>query len=638
MSIMQTISNAIDVVLPERAAIKQTLGHPASGIIGWATGAENTSGVVVTEDTALTFAAVWAATRILSETVASLPLLLYERTAAGKQRATDNPLFQLVGDEPNAEMSSYSWIETSMGHVVNYGNAYSEIIRGPGGRPIELWPLPPNQVTAGRDENGELAYVVRRSGGKPEPLPAENILHIPGLGFDGITGYSVIRYAAQSVGLGIAAEQYGGSLFGSGGRPSGVLQHPGRLSPEAREHLRREWEDMHGRADKANRVGVLWEGMQYTPISIPPEEAQFLQTRKFQVIDVARWYRLPPHMLGDLDRATFNNIEQQNISFVQQSLLPWLRRWEAGLKRRLLTEADKRRLFWEFLVDGLLRGDIKTRYEAYAIGRQWGWLSVDDIRRKENENDLPGDQGKIYLQPMNMVPAGEFEDDDRDEAKAFADSMAESLANIQTTAAAIRDGLQVSTGDVERLTRSHSAQAEKLHNARRDIVRQLDRLETLVQVRPQFAPEPSANGKHEEHSEDPPDFEPVRLAALDMLADASQRMLKIEATQVAKAAKRQLESGDNFCRWLDDWYLWHADRVRDAFRAPCSGLSPFVSTDMVDTLERLIEEHIRLSREALLAAAGGERDAFAERVKETVDTWAADRAAELERVIQWQAA
>jgi hypothetical protein len=236
-------------------------------------------------------------------------------------------------------------------------------------------------------------------------LHPDEVLHIKGLGGDGISGYSVIGMARQSLGLGVAAEQYGARLFANGSRPSGVLRHPGRLSDGASKRLKDDWENMHKGLDQAHRVAVLEEGVEWQTIGIPPEDAQFLETRKFQVTEMARWLRLPPHKLADLERATFSNIEHQAIDYVTSALRIWLVRWEQAIHSRLLTSAERGTFFAEHLVDALLRGDTKSRYEAYAIGRTWGWLSADDVSEMENRNPLPDGRGEVYLVPLNMMPA-----------------------------------------------------------------------------------------------------------------------------------------------------------------------------------------------------------------------------------------
>lgn len=393
--------------------VPETREHPgnAAALLGvWDAGWGTATGRTVTPETALTYSAVWAAVRVLSESVAQLPLILYERLEPrGKRRARGHGLFDLLHDAPNSEMTAYEFREALMGHLCTWGNAYAEIEVDRRGEVIGLWPLRPDRMAVKRLWNPRrLVYEYELSGsGKKVLLAAEQVLHLRGLGFDGVIGYSPVNMARQGIGLGLAAEEYGARFFGNGARPGVVLEHPGELSEKAFSRLKESWLNQHEGLEKAHRVAILEEGIQVKEIGMPPEDAQFLQTRRFQVEEVARMYRVPPHMLADLEHGTFSNIEHLGLEFVAHSLGPWLVRWEQRITQDLLTPAERGRYFAEHLVAGLLRGDLKTRYEAYAVGRNWGWLSADDVREMENMNPLPDGAGEVYLQPLNMVEAGE---------------------------------------------------------------------------------------------------------------------------------------------------------------------------------------------------------------------------------------
>lgn len=364
------------------------------------------SGVHVTEEGALRYGAVYACVRVLAETVASLPLITYQRQSRGKERAPDFYLYELLHDRPNPLMTSFEYREAIQGHLALWGNGYSEIEYASNGRVGALWPLRPDKMEPPVREGDGLIYTYQLPNGKRVKLPGWRVWHLRGLSPDGITGYSPIALQRQSIGLGLAAEEFGARLFGNDARPGGVLQHPGMLDDEAYERIRGGWESRHGGLSKSHRTAILEEGMTYQQIGIPPEDAQFLETRKFERSEVAGWYRVPPHMIGDMENATFSNIEHQGINFVVHTMRPWLVRWEQAINLRLLTEQERRRYFAEFLVDGLLRGDIVSRYQAYAVGRQNGWLSADDIRELENMNPL-AKGGDTYLVPLNMIPASE---------------------------------------------------------------------------------------------------------------------------------------------------------------------------------------------------------------------------------------
>lgn len=370
------------------------------------------SGAQVNEANALRASAVLACVRVISETIASLPCHVYRRLEPrGKERATDYPLYELLHDRPNPEMTAFTFWETIVAHACLWGNFYAEIDYGATGyRPLALWPLLPDRTKPERVlATGEIVYKTVDTEGNAITLPAWKVFHVPGLGYDGLQGYSVIRMAREGVGLALATEEYGARFFGNGARPGGVLEHPQKLSDSARENLKKSIQDNYGGLRNSQRLMILEEGMKYSAIAVPPNDAQFLETRKYQVVDIARIFRVPLHMVGDLDRATFSNIEHQTTEFVVFTLLPWLTRIEQAINWKLIGPRERKVFFAKFLVNGLLRGDTKSRYESYAIGREKGWLCADDIREMEDMNDLPEGQGKIFLVPMNMVPADKVE-------------------------------------------------------------------------------------------------------------------------------------------------------------------------------------------------------------------------------------
>ena len=374
------------------------------------------SGKYVTERSAMQMTAVYCCVRILSEAVASLPLQFYRYTDdGGKEKAVEHPLYFLLHDEPNPEMTSFIFRETLMTHLLLWGNAYSQIIRNGKGEVVALYPLMPNRMKVDRDEHGRLYYeytvydsddVDGRKGtnkvGRTVRLQPHVVLHIPGLGFDGLVGYSPIAMAKNAIGLAIATEEYGSKFFANGAAPSGVLEHPGTIKDPSK--VRESWQATFGGSGNANKIAVLEEGMKYTPISISPEQAQFLETRKFQIDEIARIFRVPPHMIGDLEKSSFNNIEQQSLEFVKYTLDPWVSRWEQAMVRALLTPDEKKKYFFKFNVDGLLRGDYQSRMNGYATARQNGWMSANDIRELENLDRIPAEQGgDLYLINGNMT-------------------------------------------------------------------------------------------------------------------------------------------------------------------------------------------------------------------------------------------
>ena len=370
----------------------------------------SSAGKNVNEFTAMQTTAVYACVRILAESIASLPLHLYEYDGQGQKKAPEHPLYFLLHDSPNPEMTSFIFRETAMIHLLLFGNSFSQILRDGMGRVVGLYPLLPNHMSVDRDENGEIVYTYtpindsnpKIKSGRQIKLRRQDVLHIPGLGFDGLVGYSPIAMAKNAVGMTLACEDYGSAFFVNGARPGGVLKHPGVLKDPSK--LRDSWQAVYGGTANTGKVVVLEEGVEFQSISIPPEEAQFLETRKFQIDEIARLFRVPPHMIGDLEKSSFNNIEQQSLEYVKYTLNPWVVRWEQSLQKALLNPAERGKYFIKFNVDGLLRGDYQSRMAGYAVARQNGWLSSNDIREMENMNPIPDEEGgNLYLINGNLT-------------------------------------------------------------------------------------------------------------------------------------------------------------------------------------------------------------------------------------------
>ena len=403
----------------DKPKVKNSLG---SGILGSIFNSSS-SGKNVSQTSALSVTAVYSCVRILSEAIAGLPLHTYKRKGLnGKEKAIDHPLYFLLHDEPNPEMTSFVFRETLMSHLLLWGNAYAQILRNGKGDVIALYPLSPGRMTIDRASNGRIYYTYS-TGDDDNPklkskgqvyLKAEDVLHIPGLGFDGLVGYSPIAMARNAIGMAMACEEYGAKFFANGANPSGILEHPGTLKDP--DKLRESWNSLFKGSSNSHQIAVLEEGLKYQPISISPNEAQFLETRKFQINEIARIFRIPPHMIGDLEKSSFSNIEQQSLEFVKYTLDPWVTRWEQSIHRRLFKDSDKADYFVKFNVDGLLRGDYQSRMNGYATGRQNGWLSANDIRELENMNQIPDELGgNLYLVNGSMTKLSD--------AGAFADNI-----------------------------------------------------------------------------------------------------------------------------------------------------------------------------------------------------------------------
>ena len=357
----------------------------------------STSGQQVNQASSMTYSAVWAAVRAISEGVASLPLQVFRRGHDGsRSKANDHPLYRILHDQPNPEMSALTFRETLMGHALVWGNGYAEIVRDKNsGRVQQLWPLDPSLVEPVRDENGELFYKY----GSVIFLPSE-ILHIKGLSFDGVKGYSVIAQAKNSIGLGMAVEEFGSTFFGQGGKPAGVISVPGKLNSEAIQNMRKSWEDMHATVKNSHRVAILQNGVTYQTIGTPPDDAQWIASRSFQLQEVARWFKIPASKIG-AGAGTYSSLEQDNLAFLQETLRPWLIRWEQEINFKLISSLDQ--LYAEHNQDALLRGDTAGRSAFYASALSWGWLSRNDVRALENLPPFEG--GDAYMVPRNMDPA-----------------------------------------------------------------------------------------------------------------------------------------------------------------------------------------------------------------------------------------
>lgn len=375
----------------------------------WRFAAYNDSGVDVDEHSALNYSAVFCAINLISGTIGTLPLHLIKQTGRKKEYKRNHPLYRVMHDQANPYMTATDLRETQMAHVLGWGNGYAEIVRNNMGQVIQLWPIPPNRITP-RMYEGELVYEVIVDN-ETKYLPRDRVLHLHGLGFDGFLGYSVIRMAAQSIGLAMAMESFGSRFFANGTHPGVVAYHPGKLSPDSHKNLRDDLMSKHSGLGKAHRLMLLEEGMKIEKIGIPPEEAQFLQSRQHQIPEVARWFNLPPHKLRDLSRSSFNNIESEQISFIVDSISPWCYRSEQSYNAQLLSDQEKRSgLYFKHSVEGHLRGDSKSRSEFYQKLWQIGAISQNEIREKE---DLSYDENPMADErfvPMNMMPLSKIDE------------------------------------------------------------------------------------------------------------------------------------------------------------------------------------------------------------------------------------
>lgn len=487
------------------------------------------TGARVSPELALTLSAIYCAVRILAESVAQLPLILYRRLPqGGKERATEHPLYDLLHSQPNAEQTSFEFREMLQGHLALRGNAFSQIVRRNNGEVVRLVPLNPAGMRYER-VGGKLVYHYRRRGEATDvTLRADQVMHLRGLSSDGVTGLSPVGLARETIGQMLSTQHFGSRHFENNVRPSGVLEYPGKLKDEARQNLKRSWAETYSGAQNAGKTIILEEGMKWSAVGMSAEDAQYIQSRNFDISEIARWFNMPPHMLKDLNRSIHSNIEQQSLEFVIYTMMPWYVRWEQALSRDLLDEEERETYFLEFLVDGLLRGDAVARANALAVKRQNGIINADEWRELDNMNPQPEGQGKTYLVPLNMIPADRVGDD-------LAPS---SAGAIPTTTKGNEDGGR-STVEQRRAAVEVRSVAARLR---------------------------------------------IQRSHRRIFADAAGRIVTREVKSVRDAAKRLLgaRAAADMRRWLDEFYGSRADFrafVARTMSAPVASLFEMISIE-----------------------------------------------------------
>lgn len=550
----------------------------------------------------MTYSAVFACVRLLSWSTAMLPLLTYRRRPGrGKDRATDHPAYNLLKESANPEMTAFDFRSTLMSHAVGRGNGYAEIEWSKAGRPLALWPLNPARMDVQRT-NGQLRYLYSLSDGTTANLPAWRVLHVRGLSGNGITGYSPIRLAMQTIGLGLGTEEYGARLFGNGSKPGGMLKHPGKLSDTAYERLKKSWAADHQGLSNAHRLKILEEGMTFESVGVDPEEAQFLETRKFQINEIARWFNVPPHMIADLDKATFSNIEEQSVGFVVYSLGPWLVNLEQQVALSLFSATEARSLFVEHLTDALLRGRTADRYDAYSTAIQNGIMSPNEIRDRENLN--PYDGGDVYLLPLNMVPA--------DQVGAVPQTDPQQRGHLAGCTCSACNGTEQRADDA--------------------------------------GDDDSADGETDAVKATRRSRQKLARDYIPLFNDVTGRLVRREVNDVRRAVNKYLRkrSVADFREWLSEFYTEFAGVITDQFSALLETYAAQVATAVAgelgkddpgvdDNLRDFIrlyldataEGYIASSRnqlDALIADAEGEGTDPADLIEERLDGWESNRA------------
>ena len=364
--------------------------------------ASTNSGSIVTQDTAMRLSAVYSCVRVLSESIAQLPLIYYERAGDRKERATAQKLYTLLHDAPNSFQTSFEFRESQMAHLCLSGNAYAFINRSVTGEILELLPLQPSKVKVKQNKDYSLEYEFTDSDRKVITLRKDQVFRLTGMSFDGINGISPIRYQAESLGISLATDKHTAKSFKNGAKMTGILKHPTTFKDkEVAKRVQESW-DNSANGENAYSTPVLEDGMDWIPVTMSNRDAQYIESRKFNVEDIARIFRVPPHKIGHLEKSTNNNIEHQGLEFVTDTMMPWLVRWEQSITRDLLTVAERRRYFAEFLVDGIMRGDSAARASYYNSMWTMGAMNPNEIRTKENMNPRDDEGGNEYVKPLNM--------------------------------------------------------------------------------------------------------------------------------------------------------------------------------------------------------------------------------------------
>lgn len=580
-------------------------------------GLSSAAGVRVDERTAITYSAVWCATRLIAEMTAWLPFVMFEHLPrGGKMPASTHPAFRFASGDPNAGMTNMIFRELMTARCVNWGNAYAEIERTKGGIPLNLWPIHPSRVKISdtkREADGRLTYFVTQDDGGKTPIEAENMIHLIGANSDdGLFGRGVVRFGRESIGLGLATERYGAGFFGNGCVPGGVLEHPGKLGEVAQKNLRESWNRVHQGPGSGHNLAILEEGMKYHTIDIPPEAAQFLETRTFNIGEIARWYGVPPHKLGELSRATFSNIEHLAIEF-KESLLPWMVKWQQEFARKLLRPAERTKYYFEHVLSELTKADTKARSEYYKDMLDRGVLCINDVLEMEGRNPI-GPEGDVRFVPMAMVPLSKAEalaqstidakkpvEPDGDEE----DEGQQAPAKPAKKGKGIKKGKNASEGNVENsvTVTQFEALADRLE-------------ETVVRLQVTFSSALAATRQQAEEQQRRQIESAERVLQHEM-----GRMLTREANEARRAAKKPGE----FFEWLDGFYATHAEYLKRDMRPAlaCYLTATESLQDPDDALADLMDRHVQASKTQLLDAADGDPDRFAERVEAVVSAWTA---------------
>lgn len=571
-------------------------------------GADTQSGIKVDHSTALTYSAVWAATRILTETVGRLPFVYYRRIAEqDKEKARDQRLFRVLGIESNRETAAMPYRETMTEWMINAGNGVSMIERDNNFQITDLWPVSPDRlVKRTRTENQDLVWHIRGPAIDDAVLPFrdDEILHVPGaIPINGDWGRGVIAHARESIGLGLATEKHGASFFGQGANPSGVLEADGNTlkDVEERNNLRKEWVANYGQnGEHQGGIGILWRGIKYKPMSFSNKDAQFLEARQHNITDIARWYVIPPHMLADLSRSTFSNIAEQSIAFIRGSVIPWLTRWEQAVFTQLLTRKEQNEFFAEFNTRAMMRGDTESQFAAYAVALLNGFMSINEVRRAENMDKV--EDGDDYRVPLNTASISD-DDTNNEMVVAVGDVVKKMLDGQSGSEEQLKECLEEFVGQ------SLEPMATEIKSEVRDIAEKICK---ELKQEPEADKVTITTDEAERYARILDNSMAVAMASL---RDATQRM----QSKHAKAIRRLAGNSKTFLDKIADFYESHEATMAEAIEPGISMLAE-LGTEL--NAETLACDHCEAAREELLAAYDTEPECtFAARVNTVCDKW-----------------
>jgi HK97 family phage portal protein len=507
----------------------------------------------ITPSNALQLATVLACARVLAESISMLPLELRQRLQPrGSLAAVAHPVYTLLHDLPNPEMTSSELRSALGGHLALYGNAYAQLVSNNAGQLMELWPLRPDRTAPLRAPDGSLVYEHTDADGEKKYFRQAEVLHIRGLSFDGLIGYSPIATARRVFDTKSQMETYEESFYRNGARPGVVLKHPQTLSPGAYQKLLNSWQSRHGGANNANRIAILEEGMQLEDLGVSQADAQFLESQKYTTAQIAALFRVPLHMINDLDRATFANIEQMSLEFVIYSLTPWLVAFEQAISRSMLQPSERSRYYAKHKLQALLRGDSASRSAFYASGLQYGWLSINDVRELEDLNPIGA--GDTYFVPLNMMPIDQAIQQTAQPGAAggqrseLVATTAQLLAGVDHGSGCQCDSQQRAASQADGAAAAGSDDSEDLRRGRVDMARAMH-----------------------------PIFE-----------DVAARMVRREVTDISRQAAKNLRSrgSDDFLQWLASYYGDFASSLRDAFRPALLSVARHASAAAAAELQR----------------------------------------------------